>query len=61
MDKVPDTAVNLCEEVKAGKELMIDYTYIDMGRQMMILDIRAPISITGVPWMEQYLEQGTAF
>ena len=24
---------------------------------MMILDIRAPVSITGIPWMEQYLEE----
>ena len=51
MDKVPDspTSVNMCEEVEAGKELMINYTYTDMGRQMMILDIGAPISIAGVP------------
>ena len=57
VDKVPDspTSVNLCEEVEAGKELMINYTYTDMGRQMMILDIGAPVSIAGVPWMEQYL------
>ena len=57
VDKVPDTVVNLCDEVEAGKELMINYTYTDMGRQMMILDIGAPVSITGVPWMEQYLEE----
>ena len=37
--------------------MSINYTYTDMGRQMMILDIRAPVSITGVPWMEQYLEE----
>ena len=36
---------------------MINYTYIDMGRQMMILDIGAPVSIASVPWMEQYLEE----
>ena len=54
VDKVPDppTSVNLCEEVAAGEELAINYTYTDMGRQMMILDIRAPVSIAGVPWME---------
>ena len=59
VDKVPDppALVNLCEEVAAGKELAIYYTYTDMGRQMMILDIRAPVGITGVPWMEQYLEE----
>ena len=51
VDKVPDppASVNLCEEVAAGKELTINYTYTDMRRQMMILDIGAPISIAGVP------------
>ena len=28
-----------------------------IGRQLMILDIGAPVSIAGVPWMEQYLEE----
>ena len=57
VDKVNDSAasVNLCEEVKVGEEMVINYTYTDMGRQMMILDIGAPVSIAGVPWMEQYL------
>ena len=48
--KVPDpsAAVNLCKEVTVGEELVINYTYTDMGRQMIILDIGAPVSITGV-------------
>ncbi len=37
--------------------MVINYTYTDMGRQMMILDLGAPISIACVPWMEQYLEE----
>ena len=59
VDKVPDppTLLNLCEEVASGEELMINYTYTSMGRQMMILDIGAPLSIAGFPWMEQYLEE----
>ena len=28
---------------------------MDQGTQMMILDLRAPVSIAGVPWMNQYL------
>ena len=28
-----------------------------MGRQMMILDIGAPVSIAGVSWMTQYLRE----
>ena len=59
VDKVNDsaTSVNLCEEVKVGEEMVINYTYTDMGRQMMILDLGAPVSIAGFPWMEQYLEE----
>ena len=57
-NKMPDppTAVNLCTEDAIGEELMINYTYTDLGRQMMILDIGAPVSIASVSWMKQYLE-----
>ena len=57
--KVPDTpaVVTLCEEVAIGEELVINYTYTDLGRQMMILDISAPVSIAGISWMKQYLEE----
>ena len=47
------TAVNLCESL----EMVINYTYKDMGHQMMILDIGAPISIAGVSLMTQYLRE----
>ena len=49
-------AVNLCEEVKeitVAKEVMVYYTYTDLGRQMMILDIGAPLSLACVFWMTQ--------
>lgn len=36
---------------------MTNYTYTDLGRQMMILDIGAPLSLMGVSWMTQYLEE----
>ena len=37
--------------------MTINYTYTDMGRQLMILDIGAPVSISGIPWMTQYLAE----
>ena len=59
--KVPDSkssiAVNLCQEVLVGEEMTINHTYIDMGQQLMILDIGAPVSISGIPWMTQYLAE----
>ena len=36
---------------------MINHMYTEMGRQLMILDIGAPVSIAGVLWMKQYLEE----
>ena len=50
--------VNLCEEgFVVGEEMLINYTYTDLGRQMMILDIGAPVSLAGVSWMTQYLKE----
>ena len=53
----PPAAVNLCNEVSVAEDMVINYTYTDLGRQMMILDIGAPVSIAGVSWMKQYLEE----
>ena len=35
--------------------MVINYTYTDQGRQMMILDLFAPVSVARTPWMNQYL------
>ena len=54
------TAVNLCSqelEVAEEMEMTINYTYKDSGRQLMILDIGAPVSLAGISWMEQYLQE----
>ena len=45
----PPANVNLCEVTDAPEEMMINYTYTDQGRQMMILDLGAPVSIACVP------------
>ena len=52
--KLDAAAVDLCQE---AKEVVINYTNMDLGRQMMILDIRAPLSLAGMSWMTQYLEE----
>ena len=51
----PPANVNLCEATAVPEEMVINYTYTDQGRQMMILDLGAPVSVAGVPWMNQYL------
>ena len=37
--------------------MVINNMYTDQGRQIMILDKGAPVSIAGIPWMSQYLEE----
>ena len=46
-------AINLCE----APEMKINYTYKEMGRQVMILDIGAHVIIAGVSWLTQYLKE----
>ena len=53
VETLAPTAVNLCE----SQEMVINYTYTDLGHQMMISDIGAPVSIMGVIWMTQYLKE----
>ena len=50
----PPAAVNLCKNAAAVEYMVINYTYTDLGRQMMIPDKGAPVSIVGVSWMKQY-------
>ena len=48
--------VNLCgQDLPEAMELSISYAYKDSGRQLMILDCGAPVSLAGISWMEQYL------
>ena len=53
----PPAAINLCENAAVAEDMVINYTYMDFRRQMMILDLGAPVSIAGVSWMKQYLEE----
>ena len=44
------TTVNLCNEgFDLSEELLVNYT--DLGRQIMIRDIGAPVSLAGVAWI----------
>ena len=37
--------------------MSINYIYKDSGRQLMILDYGATVSLAGISWMEQYLQE----
>ena len=52
------TAVNLYnQEFVMGDEMTINYTYTEFGKQMMILDHGAPVSLAGITWIPQYLQE----
>ena len=56
--EVSPTAINLCnQEIAMAEEMQINYTYTESGKQMMILDIGAPVSLAGISWMTQYLQE----
>ena len=51
-------SINLCgQDIAEEMELSINYAYKDSGRQLMILDCGAPVSLAGISWMEQYLQE----
>ena len=56
--EVSPTAINLCnQEITMGEEMQINFTYTESGKHMMILDIGAPVSLAGISWMTQYLQE----
>ena len=40
-----------------GEDMRINYMHTEFGRQMMILDIGAPVSLAGISWISQYLQE----
>ena len=51
-------SVNLCgQDNTVEMELTINYTFNDSERQLMILDCGAPVSLVGISWIEQYLQE----
>ena len=47
--------MNLCEEYTMNEEFQVNYT--EKEKQIMILDIGAPVSLAGMEWMTQYLKE----
>ena len=44
-------------ELELAEELNINYTHNDLDKQLMVLDIGAPVSLAGIPWVKQYLQE----
>ena len=47
--------MNLCDgrDFRVTEEFLINY--MDIGRQVTILDLGAPVSLKGIQWLKQYL------
>ena len=46
--------VNWCDGYQLNEEILVNYT--EKGKQVMILDLGAPVSFAGSEWMDQYLK-----
>ena len=46
--------VQLCDGYELNEEILVNYT--EKGKQVMILDLGAPVSLAGKEWMDQYLK-----
>ena len=51
-----DLNVNWCEEY--NEEILVNFT--EKGKQVMILDLGAPVSLARKEWIKQYLEDHRA-
>merc|ERR1712112_548621 len=49
-----EMTANYCEGYNMNEEFLVNYT--EKGKQVMILDIGAPVSLAGKEWMTQYLK-----
>ena len=47
--------VNLCDGNAIKEELLVNFT--NKREHVMILDIGAPVSLFGRPWLDQYLKE----
>ena len=46
--------INWCQNITVNEEIVVNFT--EKGKQVMILDLGAPVSVAGTEWMNQYLK-----
>ena len=47
--------VNWCEEFEVNEEILVNFT--EKGKQVMILDLGAPVSLAGNEWIKAILRR----
>merc|ERR1711867_428851 len=45
--------INWCQNITVNEEIVVNYT--EKGKKVMILDLGAPVSVTGTEWMNLLL------
>ena len=48
-DSKSSTAIDPCQEISSSGKMVINYTCTEIGCQLMILEIGAPVSVSGIP------------
>merc|ERR1711867_401341 len=46
--------MNWCQTITVNEEIIVNFT--ENRKQVMILDLGAPVSVAGTEWMNQYLK-----
>merc|ERR1712115_733886 len=46
--------INWCQNITVNEEIVVNFT--EKGKQVMILDLGAPVSVAGTEWMNQCLK-----
>ena len=46
--------INWCQNITVNEEILVNFT--ERGKQVLILDLGAPVSVAGTEWMNQYLK-----
>merc|ERR1711867_232478 len=49
-----ELSINWCQNITVNEEILVNFT--EKGKQVMLLDLGAPVSVAGNEWMNQYLK-----
>ena len=47
-------SINWCQNISVNEEIIVNFT--ENRKQVMILDLGAPVSVAGIEWMNKYLK-----
>ena len=54
MNLAKELKINWCQNITVNEEIIVNFT--ENRKQVMILDLEAPVSVAGTEWMNKYLK-----